>query len=53
VFEDEPFALTTQQLKFGPGLGLGVRRNGKPLINLSVTKGPDGVVVTSRTGWAF
>jgi len=53
VFEDEPFALTTRQLKFGPGLGLGVRRNGKPLINVSVTKGPDGVVVTSRTGWAF
>lgn len=53
VFEDEPFTLTTQELKFGPGLGLGVRRNGKPLVNVSVTKGPDGIVVTSRTGWAF
>ncbi|HET9707896.1 MAG TPA: BamA/TamA family outer membrane protein [Gemmatimonadales bacterium] len=53
VFENEPFVLTTQQLKFGPGLGLGVRRNGRPLVNVSVTKGPDGVVVTSRTGWAF
>ena len=53
VFEDEAFAFTTHELKFGPGLGLGVRRNGKPLINISVTKGPDGIVVTSRTGWAF
>jgi surface antigen Omp85-like protein len=53
VFEHEAFALTTQDLKVGPGLGLGVRRNGKPLVNVSVTEGLDGIVVTSRTGWAF
>ena len=53
VFEDEPFALTTREQKVGPGLGLGVRRNGRPLINVSATHGPDGIVVTSRTGWAF
>jgi len=53
VFEDEAFALTARDLKVGPGLGLGVRRNGKPFINVSVTEGQDGIVVTSRTGWAF
>jgi outer membrane protein assembly factor BamA len=52
VFENESFALTVRHLKFGEGLGLGVRK-GKALILLHAARGPDGIVVSSRSGWMF
>ncbi len=53
VFEGEPFVLTVKDLKLGPGLGLGVRFKGKSLVHVYAARGPDGVVVTSRSGWVF
>lgn len=53
VFENEPFALTVSGLKFGPGLGLGVRFKGKSVVHVYAAHGPDGIVVSSRTGWVF
>lgn len=53
VFEAESFDLTARGLKLGPGVGLGVRFKGKSIVHLYVAYGPDGVVVTSRTGWVF
>ena len=53
VFEDQAFALTVRDLKFGPGLGLGVRFKGKSLVHVYAAHGPDGIVVSSRTGWVF
>jgi len=44
---------TFNGLKLGPGLGLGLRVKGKPLVNVYAARGPDGVVVSSRTGWVF
>jgi hypothetical protein len=53
VFEDEPFVPTLNGLKLGPGPGLGVRFRGKSLVHVYAARGPDGVVVSSRTGWVF
>jgi hypothetical protein len=53
VFDGEPFVPTVTGLKVGPGLGLGLRLRGKTLTHVYVTHGPDGIVVTCRTGWSF
>ena len=53
VFEGEPLVPTFNGLKLGPGLGLGVRLRGKSLVHVYAARGPDGVVVSSRTGWVF
>ncbi len=53
VFEGEPFVPTAKGLKLGPGLGLGVRLKGKSLVHVYAAHGPDGFVVSSRTGWVF
>ncbi|HEY6156003.1 MAG TPA: BamA/TamA family outer membrane protein [Gemmatimonadales bacterium] len=53
VFEGEPSALTLKGLKYGPGVGLGVRWKGKSVVHLFAAHGPDGVVFSSRTGWGF
>ena len=53
VFEGEPFVPTVNGLKLGPGVGLGVRVRGKPLVHVYAARGPDGVVVSSRSGWVF
>lgn len=53
VFEGEPSALTVNGLKYGPGVGLGVRWKGKSVVHIFAAHGPDGVVFSSRTGWGF
>jgi surface antigen Omp85-like protein len=53
VFEGASFVPTVKHLKLGPGLGLGVRFKGKSLVHVYAAHGPDGIVVTSRTGWVF
>jgi hypothetical protein len=53
VFEDVPFVPTVTVVKVGPGLGLGLRFKGKTVVHVYATHGPDGVVVSSRTGWTF
>jgi outer membrane protein assembly factor BamA len=53
VFEGEPFKLTTDGLKVGGGLGLGIRVLRSSIFALNFAGGPEGFQFTIGTGWAF
>lgn len=53
VFEEEDLTLTTEGLKVGGGLGLGLKILRANVLSITAARGPEGTRVMVGSGWAF
>jgi outer membrane protein assembly factor BamA len=53
VFENQPFALTTADLKVGGGVGVYAQLARAGILGMTVGRGPDGIVVDVTTKWTY